>query len=153
MNNERQLYDKKHRWSGLMFGFGLAGFIDEMVFHQFLQWHHFYDQMTREVGLFSDGVLNAMCGFFIIFGLFLLADARRKFSTNWIFWIGRVLMGMGTFQVYDGIINHKILRMHQIRYVDNVITYDIVWIVTGSLMIIVGYLMSRKREMIKHDNS
>ncbi len=62
-------------------------------------------------------------------------------------------MGMGTFQVYDGIINHKILRMHQIRYVDNVITYDIVWIVTGSLMIIVGYLMSRKREMIKHDNS
>ena len=38
--------------------------------------------------------------------------------------------------------------MHQIRYVDNVITYDIVWIVTGSLMIIVGYLMSRKREMI-----
>jgi len=56
-------------------------------------------------------------------------------------------------KVYDGIINHKILRMHQIRYVDNVITYDIVWIVTGSLMIIVGYLMSRKREMIKHDNS
>src|SRR5699024_12434330 len=78
MHNERQLYDKKHRWSGLMFGFGLAGFIDEMVFHQFLQWHHFYDQMTREVGLFSDGVLNAMCGFFIIFGLFLLADARSE---------------------------------------------------------------------------
>lgn len=65
MHNERQLYDKKHRWSGLMFGFGLAGFIDEMVFHQFLQWHHFYDQMTREVGLFSDGVLNAMCGFLL----------------------------------------------------------------------------------------
>lgn len=30
MNNERQLYDKKHRWSGLMFGFGLAGFIEHV---------------------------------------------------------------------------------------------------------------------------
>ncbi|MBQ5152726.1 DUF2243 domain-containing protein [Macrococcoides caseolyticum] len=139
---------KSYRWSGFMFGIGLAGFIDEIIFHQFLQWHHFYDKMTNKVGLISDGILNAMCGFFIIFGLFLLSDARRKVKVNWRYWLGRALMGMGSFQVYDGIINHKVLRMHQIRYVDNVITYDIVWLITGSLMILIGYLLSRKRDII-----
>ncbi|TDM02254.1 DUF2243 domain-containing protein [Macrococcus carouselicus] len=142
-------YMKEHKWSGFIFGVGLAGFIDEIVFHQFLQWHHFYDQMTKEIGLLSDGVLNAMCGFFIIFGLFLLADARRKYPTDWVFWIGRVLMGMGSFQVYDGIINHKVLKMHQIRYVDNVLTYDIIWMIAGLSLIVMGYLMSRRRGMMK----
>ncbi|TDL38331.1 DUF2243 domain-containing protein [Macrococcoides goetzii] len=140
-------YEKAHNWSGYIFGIGLAGFIDEIIFHQFLQWHHFYDQMTKEIGLLSDGVLNAMCGFFIIFGLFLLADSRRKYQMDWKFWIGRALMGMGSFQVYDGIINHKILKMHQIRYVDNVITYDVIWMIVGLSMIIIGYFLSRNRKM------
>ena len=142
-------YAKEHKWSGFIFGIGLAGFIDEIVFHQFLQWHHFYDQMTKEIGLLSDGILNSICGFFIIFGLFLLADARRKYQTDWVFWIGRTLMGMGSFQFYDGIINHKVLRMHQIRYVDNVLTYDIIWLIVAVCMIVIGFFMSRKREMMK----
>lgn len=143
-------YEKAHQWSGFLFGIGLAGFIDEIVFHQFLQWHHFYDQMTKEIGLLSDGVLNSMCGFFIIFGLFLLADSRRKYLMDWKFWIGRTLMGMGSFQSYDGIINHKILKMHQIRYVDNVLTYDVVWMIVGISMIIGGYLLSRNRKMKRY---
>lgn len=138
---------QKHQWAGYIFGIGLAGFIDEMVFHQFLQWHHFYDLQTKEIGLLSDGILNAMCGFFIIFGLFLFADSRRRFEIDWLFFVGRTLMGMGSFQVYDGIINHKVLRMHEIRYVDNVLTYDIVWLITGSLIIVTGYMMSRRRKM------
>ncbi|WP_414045303.1 DUF2243 domain-containing protein [Macrococcus equi] len=142
--------EKMHRWSGYIAGIGLAGFIDEIVFHQFLQWHHFYDQRTKEIGLLSDGLLNAMCGFFIIFGLFLLADSRRHYAMDWQYWIGRLLMGMGSFQVYDGIINHKVLKMHEIRYVDNVITYDIIWLITGSLMIIFGYFLSRNRKMKRY---
>lgn len=139
---------KSYRWSGFMFGIGLAGFIDEIIFHQFLQWHHFYDKMTNEIGLISDGILNAICGFFIIFGLFLLSDARRKISLDSRYWIGKTLIGMGSFQVYDGIINHKVLRMHQIRYVDNIITYDIIWLVTGSLIIVTGYFLTRKRDVV-----
>jgi uncharacterized membrane protein len=43
--------------SGVLIGIGVAGFIDETVFHQLLHWHHFYDKSTATVGLVSDGVL------------------------------------------------------------------------------------------------
>ncbi len=41
--------------AGVLFGVGLAAFLDETVFHQLLHWHHFYDQSTPAVGLVSEG--------------------------------------------------------------------------------------------------
>src|SRR4051794_38186472 len=35
-------------WSGVLVGLGVAGFVDETVFHQLLHWHHFYDRGTPD---------------------------------------------------------------------------------------------------------
>ena len=43
----------------LITGVGLMAAVDEIVFHQLLGWHHFYDRSTSEVGLMSDGFLHA----------------------------------------------------------------------------------------------
>ena len=48
------------------------------------------------------------------------------------------MFGAGLFQLYDGIIQHKLMRIHQIRYVDNVIIYDIVWNIIAIILLVAG---------------
>lgn len=131
-------------WSGILFGVGLIAFIDETVFHQLLRWHHFYDKSTTDIGLISDGIFHAFSWFATIAGLFLFADLRRRNGLIFQRWLGGVLLGVGVFQLYDGIIQHKWMRIHQIRYVDNVIMYDIVWNVGALIILLIGiYLLFR----------
>jgi uncharacterized membrane protein len=141
----RSAYFSRNLWSGILFGIGLAGFFDETVFHQLLHWHHFYDRSTTDIGLISDGLLHSFSWFATVGGLFIFADLRRRQALSLSNWWGGVLLGAGGFHLYDGIIQHKILRLHQIRYVDNVLIYDLVWNITAVLMIIAGTLIVRRR--------
>ena len=45
-------------WPGVLVGIGIAGTLDEVVLHQLLAWHHFYDRSTPTVGLVSDGLFH-----------------------------------------------------------------------------------------------
>ncbi|SIS46288.1 DUF2243 domain-containing protein [Salimicrobium flavidum] len=141
------LFSKRNVWAGLLFGIGLAAFLDETIFHQLLRWHHFYDQSTTDVGLISDGFFHAFSWFATIGGLFLLADIQRRDGTDWSRWWGGVLVGAGAFQLYDGIIQHKLMGLHQIRYVENVLPYDLVWNISAVIMIVGGvYLLKRRQK-------
>lgn len=143
-NNNDIEVSRRNMWSGIMFGVGLIAFIDETVFHQLLRWHHFYDKLTTDIGLISDGIFHAFSWFATIAGLFLFADLRRRNGLIFKRWLGGVLLGVGVFQLYDGIIQHKWMRIHQIRYVDNVIVYDIVWNVGALIILLIGiYLLFR----------
>ncbi|WP_246942444.1 DUF2243 domain-containing protein [Bacillus pinisoli] len=139
-------YLSKNIWSGVLFGLGLAAFIDETVFHQLLHWHHFYDLSTTDIGLVSDGIFHAFSWFSTIAALFMVADLKRRNAYKVKTWWGGVLVGGGGFQLYDGIIQHKLMRIHQIRYVENVIVYDIVWNGIAVLMIVFGVLLLVKKK-------
>ncbi|MDN4494955.1 DUF2243 domain-containing protein [Ureibacillus aquaedulcis] len=133
-------------WSGFLFGVGLVAFIDEAVFHQLLHWHHFYDKSTPSIGLVSDGIFHAFSWFATVAALFMLADLRKRNVWDRGRWIGALILGTGVFQLYDGIIQHKLLRLHQIRYGVDIIPYDIVWNVSAGFMIIIGLIiLGRKR--------
>ena len=134
----RSMYSSRNLWSGFIFGIGLAGFIDETVFHQLLRWHHFYDKSTTDIGLISDGLFHAFSWFSTIAGFFLFSDLRRRNALCITRWWGGLLLGSGGFQLYDGTIQHKLMRLHQIRYVENVLIYDLIWNVLAALMIIIG---------------
>mgnify|MGYP003418419981 FL=1 len=140
---------RRNVWSGVLFGIGFVAFLDETVFHQLLRWHHFYDLSTTDIGLISDGLFHAFSWFATIAGLFLFADLRRKRNFIRVRWIGGILLGAGSFQLYDGTIQHKLLRIHQIRYVDNVIVYDVIWNVIAMLLILLGLkLIKQKRQRV-----
>ncbi|MDL4840880.1 DUF2243 domain-containing protein [Aquibacillus rhizosphaerae] len=141
INNNNTISRSKNLWSGFLFGLGLAAFIDEMVFHQLLRWHHFYDKSTTDIGLVSDGLFHAFSWFATIGSLFMFADLRRRQSVLMTRWVGGVLLGAGVFQLYDGIIQHKLMRIHQIRYVENVVPYDLVWNIIAIIMIVLGGLL------------
>ena len=148
-NNNDIEVSRRNMWSGILFGVGLIAFIDETVFHQLLRWHHFYDKSTTDIGLISDGIFHAFSWFATIAGLFLFADLRRRNALIFKRWLGGVLLGVGVFQLYDGIIQHKWMRIHQIRYVDNVIVYDIVWNVGALIILLIGiYLLFRTSKNI-----
>lgn len=137
----QHLHSTRNLWSGILFGLGLIAFVDEVVFHQLLQWHHFYDKSTTHIGLISDGLFHAFSWFATIAGLFIFADLRRR-NALWLNrWWGGVFLGAGVFQLYDGTVQHKLLQIHQIRYVENVIVYDVIWNIIAVGMIIVGIIL------------
>ena len=140
-NNNRKGISRRNMWSGILFGVGLIAFVDETVFHQLLRWHHFYDKSTTDIGLISDGIFHAFSWFATIAGLFLFADLRRRNGLIFQRWLGGVFLGIGVFQLYDGIIQHKWMRIHQIRYVDNVIVYDIIWNVSALIILLIGLFL------------
>ena len=124
--------------SGVLLGIGIAAFVDETVFHQLLHWHHFYDKSTPAVGLVSDGIFHAVGWFCTVSSLFLFADLRRRnIFARWPWW-GGLLTGVGGFQLYDGTIQHKLLRLHQIRYHVDLTAYDWIWNVVAFLLLAAG---------------
>ncbi|WP_374947338.1 DUF2243 domain-containing protein [Agreia sp.] len=131
----------QNAWSGILFGVGLVAFIDETVFHQLLHWHHFYDLGTPDLGLVSDGVFHAVSWFATIGALFLLADLRRRGALHWARWAGGVLLGAGAFQLYDGTVQHKWWGIHQIRYVEDLLPYDLAWNVVAAALIVAGIVL------------
>lgn len=147
------IFTNRNILSGILFGLGYVAFLDEALFHQILHWHFFYDRSTREIGLISDGLFHAFSWFATIGGLFMLADLKRRSLYNRRKWWAGKWLGAGGFQLYDGIIQHKIMRIHQIRYVDNLILYDWVWNILAVMMILIGvFLLRNKRsKIIVHD--
>lgn len=127
--------------SGVLVGLGLVAFLDETLFHQLLHWHHFYDRSTPAVGLVSDGVFHAFGFCSLVAGLFWFADLRRRQTLRWTRWSGGVLLGAGAFQLYDGLIQHKVLGLHQIRYDVAILPYDIVWNALAAALIMVGVVL------------
>lgn len=130
--------------SGFLFGCGIAAsVIDMFVFHLALHWHHFYDLSTPDVALTADGFFHAFGWFITVWGLFLLADIRRRAEVPWRRWVGAAVTGVGAFQLLDGIVFHKVLGIHQIRYGVDVLLYDVTWIGTAVLALVVGQLILR----------
>lgn len=127
--------------SGVLVGIGIAAFLDEVLFHQLLQWHHFYDRSTAAAGLFSDGLFHAFGWFAVVAGLFLFADLRRRSLLIPARWAGAVLLGTGAFQLYDGTVQHKLLALHQIRYEVQLLPYDLVWNAVAVLMLGAGIFL------------
>ncbi|WJL94925.1 DUF2243 domain-containing protein [Microbacterium sp. ET2] len=137
----RRQASQRNVWAGVLFGIGTVAFIDEAVFHQILHWHHFYDLSGTDIGLVSDGFFHALSWFATIGGLFLVADLRRRRAFWATRWWGGVLLGGGGFQLYDGLIQHKLLGIHQIRYVDDLLPYDLTWNAIALLMIVAGVVL------------
>lgn len=137
----RLLRDKSF-WSAFLIGVAVMAAVDEIVFHQILGWHHFYDRATPEIGLLSDGLLHSAELIALVAGFFLLADARRRESFSPVAGWAGFFVGSGLFQLWDGIVDHKVFRIHQVRYEVELLPYDIAWNAFGLILLTVGIGLS-----------
>lgn len=132
--------------SGLLIGVGLAGTLDEVVLHQLLGWHHFYDRMGPSVGRISDGIFHTATAAALAGGVYALA---RSGEANWRQGRGRawagIFLGAGGFNLYDGTVQHKLLGLHQIRpQAPDQLPYDLVFNALALAALCIGWLLLRR---------
>lgn len=125
-----------------LIGVAAMAAVDEVVFHQILGWHHFYDRATPAVGLLSDGLLHAAELVALAGGFFWFADLRRRGALVPLAAWGGFLLGAGAFQLFDGVVDHKVLRVHQIRYGVELLPYDLAWNIAAALLLLAGALVT-----------
>lgn len=134
-------------WGGV-FGFGLGALVDVFVFHLIFQTHHllsgFYDPLTYDGlrtnvmfdGLFSLGML-AIAGLGAVMLWRTVNGANRTFSSLAVG--GSALVGAGVFNVFDGIVDHYLLGLHDV--VHGTEAYNPHWVIVSLLMLGLGLLV------------
>lgn len=143
-SDQRPVQTGRSLWGSATIGVGLMAAVDEIVFHQILGWHHFVDLSTSDIGVLSDGVLHAVELVLLVAGAFVLADLlRRQVLHRAAAWAG-LFLGLGGFQLFDGVVNHKLLRLHQVRYDVILLPYDAAWILTGAVLLVIGVVLARR---------
>src|SRR5690606_16671796 len=80
--SEPRIHTHRSTWGAFLIGVAVMAAVDEIVFHQILGWHHFYDGATLEIGLLTDGLLHAFELFALVAGFFLLAHEWRGGTFN-----------------------------------------------------------------------
>lgn len=131
-------------WGGVL-GFGLGALVDVMIFHQVFQTHHllsgFYDPLTYDGlrtnvmfdGLFSLAML-AITGVGMVMLWRTANSAARPLPSLVV--VGAGLVGAGVFNVYDGIVDHYLLGLHDV--VHGTEAYNPHWVVVSVLMLGAG---------------
>jgi len=130
------------RWAALgpiVFGIGLAGTLDEIVFHQILHWHHLYDRSTSGVALVSDGLLHiGSTAALLVGGRAILRRRHEGGGLPGHRVVAGTMIGAGGFNLYDGTVQHKVLRLHQVRYGVDPLPYDAVFIGLAAVVFVSG---------------
>ncbi len=55
--------------------------------------------------------------------------------------IGAMIFGWGLFNLVEGIINHHILHIHHVTETANHLTWDIAFLASGVIMMLIGWMM------------
>jgi uncharacterized membrane protein len=144
---------------GLLLGIGLGGFVDGIVLHQLLQWHHMltsegsYPPTTvagLEVNTLWDGLFHASTWLAVVAGLFFLWKVGRRGDGLWSgqAFIGLLAVGWGLFNVVEGIVDHHLLTIHHVRDdVANKLPWDLGFLAFGVLLVAVGWWLYRTAEV------
>jgi uncharacterized membrane protein len=139
---------------GVLLGVGLGGFVDGIVLHQILQWHHMLTSAgyppssvaNLEVNTLFDGLFHAITWVSSATGLLLLHRAARR----GVVWSGHRLggglaIGWGAFHLVEGVLNHHVLGLHHVREgVANVLAWDVGFLAFGAVLVGLGVALARR---------
>jgi uncharacterized membrane protein len=142
--------------SSLLYGLGLGGFVDGIVLHQILQWHHMLSHTEEypantlaglEVNTVADGFFHLAMWILVLAASITAIAAWRqgRIAPNWSFHFGLVLTGWGLFNVVEGLVDHHILQVHHVRDdLGGPLSWDIGFLVFSVCLIIGGWLLHQR---------
>ncbi|GAB2874157.1 DUF2243 domain-containing protein [Nocardioides pacificus] len=136
--------------AGLLYGLGLGGFVDGIVLHQILQWHHMVSHTDDapmdtlaglELNTLADGFFHVATWLLVLAAsLSTLAMWRQgRLAPSWSFHFSLVLAGWGIFNLVEGLIDHQILGVHHVR--DDLgapLSWDLGFLALGALQLAGG---------------
>jgi uncharacterized membrane protein len=143
------------RAPALLLGVGLGGFVDGIVLHQILQWHHMLTATgdhpaTTVAGLeantLADGLFHAATWIAVAAGVDLAVRAWRRgeLAPPWRAHVGLMLAGWGAFNLVEGLIDHQLLGVHHVR--DDLgapLGWDVGFLAFGAVLVAVGAWLAR----------
>ena len=146
---------RRHRATvaGILIGIGMGGFVDGIALHQIAQWHHMLSNIvpphtmeTMRVNMTWDGLFHALTWVITLVGILQLRSAaytRDPIPSAQAF-TGQLILGWGMFNLVEGIIDHQLLGLHNVREVPNYTVYNLTFLVVGGvLFIVIGWLLMR----------
>jgi uncharacterized membrane protein len=146
-------------------GLGLGGFVDGIVLHQVLQWHHLLTDTGEhpantvaglESNTLADGFFHLATWVLVAMAMVLTVRAwqRRELAPPWRGHLGMLLAGWGVFNLVEGLIDHQILGIHHVR--DDLgapVGWDLAFLASGLLLIAVGLALARSGDRIAHQHN
>jgi uncharacterized membrane protein len=149
----------------IVLGVGLGGFVDGIVLHQILQWHHMLSNQrdhptTTVAGLedntLADGLFHAATWLVVIAGIWLLwrqATVSQRAPSGRVL-AGWMLVGWGLFNLVEGVIDHQLLRLHHVRDdLGGPLSWDVGFLVASALLVAVGLALARSHQPGRDKNA
>lgn len=147
---------------GILLGIGLGGFLDGILLHQVLQWHHMLSSSDTanvpigsypvntvhglEMNTLWDGFFHTATWLAVLAGLGVLyarvAHARGRVWTSRVLW-GWILVGWGLFNLVEGVVDHHILGIHHVISGRYQTVADLAFLALGALLVLGGWLLQR----------
>ncbi|HEV2777198.1 MAG TPA: DUF2243 domain-containing protein [Solirubrobacteraceae bacterium] len=139
----------------LLLGLGLGGFLDGIVLHQVLQWHHMLTStadgpFTTIAGLERNTLVD---GFFHLATWMLVVAAITMMFRSWRagrpappprVHVGLILVGWGMFNLVEGTIDHLILGIHHVRDdLGGPLGWDLAFLALGAVQVGGGLALAR----------
>lgn len=135
-------------------GIGIGGFVDGIVLHQILQWHEMLsakvpatNYVGKSVNMFWDGIFHFFTLIVTLVGIVLLWKLSKRTDANRSGYLlsGGLLTGWGLFNLIEGVIDHQILKLHNVRELtDNPQAYNLAFLGISVVMLLAGYALQKK---------
>ena len=148
------------RGAGLLFGLGLGGFVDGIVLHQVLQWHHMVSDTEAgdpttlaglEVSTMADGFFHVASWLLVVAAsVVTIAHWQQgRLAPSWRFHLGLVVAGWGIFNVVEGVVDHQLLGVHHVRDdLGGPLAWDLGFLAFGVLLVVAGWLLHRSGRVL-----
>jgi uncharacterized membrane protein len=137
--------------ASIVLGIGLGGFVDGIFLHQILQWHQMLSSkippltlLNKSVNMFWDGIFHLFSLIVVVIGvvLFWKLLKRKNIDKSGKLLVGGLLAGWGLFNMVEGVIDHHLLKLHNVR---EITAHPTVWnysfLIISFVMIVIGYKM------------
>lgn len=144
-----------------LLGVGFGGFVDGILMHQVLHWHHLLSDtgenpMNTVRGLEdntrADGVFHVVTWLIVFAGVTLAVRAWQHgdLAPSWRSHFGMLLVGWGVFNLVDGLLNHQILGLHHVRDdLGGPIGWDLGFLAAAVVLVALGLLLGRSGEPVR----
>lgn len=131
-------------------GFGFSGLIDVLLLHLVFQWHHLlsgiYPMNTLNglrTNILADGLFSIAMVIIMGIGAGLLWQSERRTDVPLAVRpiAGAAVIGLGLFDLYDAIVDHALLGLHQPLSQGG--QYNPHWAAVSILIIVAGIYLYR----------
>ena len=143
--------------AGALLGVGFGGFVDGIVLHQILQWHHLLTNTGEHPGdtvagleqnTLADGFFHAATWICLLAGIVLVRRmwAAGETGPSVRVLAGTMLVGWGLFNLVESLVNHHLLGIHNVRDdVDDPLWWNLGFLAFGAVLAVAGAVMVRVR--------